>query len=389
MNSAQRVIGKFGGQRALAAALGKAPSTVQYWAKAGTIPAKWQGPLLNLARAQGVELYPGEFVPSETATGNIDDGDGEAEPAPPAAQWPGVLRIAGVELPVYVLADGRRVISRTGATDVITGKRGGGNLESYLEVGALKGYVPEDLPGQWIEFTIPNVVNKTVRGMEAETFIDICAAYVRALDEDALRTDRQRAIAVKAGMFLAACSKVGFIALIDEATGYQYERSADALEFKLALFLEKEMRKWEATFPDDLWKEFGRLTNWEKPLNQRPKYWGQLVMELIYGYLDRDVADWLKTHNPRPEKGHNHHQWLKQYGLVKLTQHIWMVVGIAKTCETMGELRMRMAQQFGRQPVLHTMFLRPPSAPQPLVAAPQNGKRPGLNSDDSQAKLPL
>jgi hypothetical protein len=51
---------------------------------------------------------------------------------------------------------------------------------------------------------LPGVQNKTVRGMAAETFLNICRAYVRALDEGALETDRERAIAMKAGMFLAA-----------------------------------------------------------------------------------------------------------------------------------------------------------------------------------------
>jgi len=86
-------------------------------------------------------------------------------------------------------------------------------------------------------------------------------------------------------MFLAACADVGFIALIDEVTGYQYERADDALQIKLRLYLEEEMRRWERTFPDELWKEFGRLTNWRGPLHERPKYWGKLVMELIYEYL--------------------------------------------------------------------------------------------------------
>src|SRR6266567_1214372 len=64
-------------------------------------------------------------------------------------------------------------------------------------------------------------------------------------------------------------------------------------QVKHKLFLEEEMRPWEKTFPDDLWREFGRLTNWKGTIHQRPKYWGHLVNELVYGYLDADVAQWL------------------------------------------------------------------------------------------------
>ena len=33
-------------------------------------------------------------------------------------------------------------------------------------------------------------------------------------------------------------------------------------------------------------------------------------MELVYGYLDSDVAKWLKDNVPKPKKGQNYHQWL-------------------------------------------------------------------------------
>ncbi len=161
-------------------------------------------------------------------------------------------------------------------------------------------------------------------------------------------------------MFMAACSKIGLIALIDEATGYQYERAEDALRFKLSVYLEEEMRKWEKTFPDELWREFGRLTNWSGSVTQRPKYWGKLVMELVYDYLDKDVADWLRKNAPKPRHGENYHQWLSsQYGLKKLTEHLWMLVGMASACVTMRELRDKMGERFGKQAVQFTLYLPP------------------------------
>ena len=107
-------------------------------------------------------------------------------------------------------------------------------------------------------------------------------------------------MALKAGMFLAACAKVGLDALIDEVTGHQYDRAEDALAIKLKAYLADEMRKWEKTFPDELWIEFGRLTNWHGTVTHRPKYWGKLVMELVYEYLDADVTQWLKENAPKP-----------------------------------------------------------------------------------------
>jgi len=249
-NPAERVIAKFGGQSAVAKLIEKGQSTVQHWAAKGIIPAKWHPVLIGLAAENGISLSASDFL-------DVDPGSGLTKL--PEAKWMGFLAL-GVELPVYVLDDGRRVISRTGATGLITDNKGGGNLESYLGVEAMKDHRPAN--AVMIEFSIQGVVNKTVMGFEAETFLEICRAYVSALAAGALKTQRQIEIACKCSMFLAACAKVGLIALIDEATGYQYARADDALQVKLRAFLEKEMRPWEKTFPDELWIEFARLTNW-------------------------------------------------------------------------------------------------------------------------------
>ncbi len=201
---------------------------------------------------------------------------------------------------------------------------------------------------------------------------------------------RQKDIANKAAIFLASCAKVGLVALIDEATGYQYVRTEDALQFKLRLFLEEEMRKWEPTFPEELWVEFGRLTHWKGPLNQRPKYWGRLVMELVYEYLDTDVAEWLRKNNPKPQKGQNHHQWLSgQYGLKKLTEHIWMLIGLARSCQTMRELQTKMAEINGRQPVQYTFFLPPPNRMQNRPFRQIGQKSSSRQQNDIQLPLDL
>jgi hypothetical protein len=304
--------------------------------------ARWR----KAKQAKAMALVPGGNASEATGYSPIVIDNNRV----PVARWPGQLLIGSLEIPVYVLDDGRRIVSRTGATTVLTEGRGGGNLESYVEVKVLQPYVPENLTARMIDFEIQEVTNKSVKGMEAETFLEICGGYVRAWQDGALESDAQVGIAMRAAMFLAACSKVGLLALIDEATGYQYQRAEDELQLKLKMFLLEEMRKWERTFPNDLWEQFGRLTNWKGAVHQRPKYWGKLVMELVYEYLDADVAQWLRDHAPKPQHGQNYHQWLtSQYGLRKLIEHIWKVIGVASTCETMDELRYKMGEFHGKK----------------------------------------
>ena len=355
MNPAQHIISRFGGQTALAEELHTKQSTVQYWAKTGTIPAKWHGSLIDAAVRRGIPISKKDFAiakAEETASSRL-----------PEAKWPGLLPVAGDEVPCYVLDDGRRVITRTGALNFLTGGKGGGNLESYLRIKVLEPFLPKDLEDQFVDIDIPQVTNKNVQAMSASAFIDICRAYSRAKDTGALTSESQTAIAIRASLLLAAFAKSGIESAIDEATGYQYERAPDAVRTRLQLFLEEEMRPWEKTFPDELWIQFGRLTRWQGAIHSRPKYWGKLVMELVYGYLDKEVADWLKTHAPEPRHGRNYHQWLsEQFGLRKLMEHIWMLIGLASACQDMKELRARMAEKFGREGIQFTMYL-PPGKP--------------------------
>lgn len=353
MDAARRVIEKFGGQKRLATLLGKGPSTVAYWAKTGTIPSKWHGELLKLASVNGVALSAAELV-SPSSSSAIKAGL-------PVARYEGVLPLGTTEVNCYVLSDGQRVISRTSATTALSGIRHGGDLESYVGAEPLRPYLGIRLEDELVQFRLTGVEHKNVYGIAAETFLEICKAYQAAANDDALKTDRQREIAKQAGSFLAACSYVGITALIDEATGYQYQRAEDALRVKLRAYLEEEMRPWEKTFPDQLWVEFGRLTGWQGAIHNRPKWWGKLVNELIYDCLDADVAQWLRENAPAPRHGQNYHQWLtSQYGLKKLLEHIWMLIGMASACQTMDELRYRMALKYGKHVVQMRLYIEPP-----------------------------
>lgn len=399
MNGAQLVIGRFGGQAALARLLGRSPSTVQHWAKSGTIPSKWQGQILDLANEQGIELEPSDFVESrksgrplptiksgappsedirwtsieEAATDDLVDNSAVNSVSDlPEAKYRGFLNVTGAEIPCYVLDTGQRVIGRTSATEMLTGIKGGGGLEKYISVSTLKPFIDHDaiLEG-FVSFRLPEVegLGRHVKGLPADLLIEVCRGFVNALEASNAPnsghpklTERQREMAVNASMFLAACAKLGLDALIDEVTGYQYERAQDALEVKLKAYLEDEMRKWEKTFPDELWVEFARLTNWKGSVTKRPKYWGKLVIELVYEYLDPDVSAWLKENAPKPRHGQNYHQWLSsQYGLKKLVEHIWKLIGVASTCHDMMELKQRMAELHGKQAVQYTLYLPPPS----------------------------
>lgn len=309
----------------------------------------------------------------EVAAEDVDTGAEEAISLPleklPIARWRGMLNLVGVDVPCYVLNDGQKLIGRTSATEVLTGIKGGGALEQYIAPKALTPFIDKDLVlERLVPFRLPEVegLDKAVKGLPAELMIEVCQGFVAALQSTfdpqsphPRLTDRQKQIAIKASMFLSACAKVGLEALIDEATGYQYERAEDALQVKLRAFIAEELRAWEKTFPDELWVEFGRLTGWQTPLRSRPKWWGKLVIEMVYDTLDPDVAEYLKANRPPPGVRW-HRQLTENHGVRQLVSRCYEVVGMAKPCSNMRELRDKVALHYGKEPVQLTMYVDHP-----------------------------
>jgi hypothetical protein len=95
-----------------------------------------------------------------------------------------------------------------------------------------------------VAFSLPEVegLERDVKGLPADLAIDIWRRFAKAM-ESMLRdssspklTTRQIEMAVRASMRLGAWEKIGLDALIDEATGAQYDRASEALRGKLRAY---------------------------------------------------------------------------------------------------------------------------------------------------------
>jgi hypothetical protein len=295
--------------------------------------------------------------PAVTASASVSSAS--KTPDSPYAQWPGIIELGGDPIDCYVLDTGERVLALRSAIKAISGADSG-NLGNYIGVSSLKSYINSDLVlGELIEFSIPGTQFKG-NGLTTANFELILRAYVKALYEKAELTDRQRDIAVKCAVISSGLVRLGLGSLVDEATGYQYERAQDALQVKLKAFIAEELRDWEKTFPDQLWQEFGRLTNWSGSLHSRPKWWGKLVLELIYDTLDPDVAKYLRENKPAAGV-HWHRQLTENIGVRQLVSRCYEIIGMAKDCEDIRELRDKVAKHYGRQLVQLTLSLPKPT----------------------------
>lgn len=309
------------------------------------------------ARAESMTSQDRSLVAQKAARSRWGTPEDVATEFPPSpfAKHKGQIELGADVLDCYVLDTKQRVISLRATVKAIA-DADSGDLAKFIGVSSLNPFINKDLIlAELVEFSIPGTQLKGL-GLTTEHFELICRGYVRALYEKAPLTERQKEIAIKCAVITAGLTRTGLDALIDEATGYQYERAEDALQVKLRAFIADELRAWEKTFPDELWEEFGRLTNWQGSLRTRPKWWGKLVIELIYETLDTDVATFLKENKPAP--GIKWHQQLTEnYGARQLVSRCYEVIGVAKTCGAIRELREKMALLYGREPVQYTMYL--------------------------------
>lgn len=309
------------------------------------------------------ENVAGAMIVADEVKHNQGPGKGNKEHADhtlPVAQWRGQIDLGGAEIDCYVLPDGTRLLASTSAAMAIS-EVDRANLKDYAGQRALNPFIDiNKILNETRSFAIPGT-QWPASGITTEHFELICRGYVQALYEKAPLTDRQREIAIRCAVLTAGLTRTGIDALVDEATGYQYERASDALAIKLRAFIAEELRDWEKTFPDELWQEFGRLTNWKGPLHSRPRWWGKLVIELIYDTLDPDVADYLKANKPEPGVRW-HRQLSENIGVRALVSRCYEVIGMAKGCDDMRELREKVAEHYGREIVQLSLALPKPKS---------------------------
>lgn len=305
------------------------------------------------------------------------------------ARWVGSLALGGEEIECYVLDDGTRVIGMSSAIRATAGDLQTGNIAKVANIVGLRTHLDFDvMEKSFVDFEIPGFSLNNGRGMTTEWFERLLTAYVdAALNPDVQLTARQRETARRCQILQRGLIRTGLDALVDEATGYQGVRAADALQFKLTAFIAEELRDWEKTFPDALWEEFGRLTGWKDPLRNRPLFWGKYVIWLIYDTLDSDVAKYLRQNRPPPNVRW-HQQLTDNVGIRALVSRIYEVIGIAKTCQTLEDLRDKVALHYGTKP-LQLTFAEMANAPRMKPAVRRHERHAGAPATSEPPAVPI
>lgn len=241
----------------------------------------------------------------------------------PEAQNEGLLEIGDITLEVAVLPDGRRVISRRSVFSALGRTPRGAKdsaemigeiqIPSFMDAKNLIPFINEDLAAVIQKVEYKGKLGVVKDGYDATILPLVCDLYLKAREAGAMKRTEQLIVAQKAEILVRSLAKVGIIALVDEATGYQKDRERDALAKILESFIAKEMRPWVSTYPAEFFEELCRLRGVPFKANmRRPQYFGHLVNNITYDRMAPDLRNALKEEKSKAKKGAKMHQFLSE-----------------------------------------------------------------------------
>ena len=248
------------------------------------------------------------------------------------------LKVGDLEIPCYVLDDGRRVIVQRGMMTALdmsqgtAGRGGGDRLAKFVATKSISSFVGtqlQELINSPILFKVPN--GSTAYGYEATVLADLCEAVLSARKEGLLHY-QQAHIAERCEILVRAFAKVGIVALVDEATGYQGVRPQDALQRYLEMVLRKELAAWAKRFPDEFYENIYKLRGWHWPGMKVNRYSvvAKYTRDLVYDRLAPSLLEELEKKNPKTASGARKarfHQWLTDdVGHPLLAQHLHSLI---------------------------------------------------------------
>ena len=275
------------------------------------------------------------------------------------------LNLAGIKIPCAIIAiEGRaepvRVLTENGITNALLGSRSGASkrlkkrseadgapLPLFLAPSQLNAFVDNDLrdgPLRVIEYVDGD---RIMRGFDAEVLPAVCEIWLKARQAGALQK-QQLEKAQQAELLTRALARVGIIAMVDEATGYQRFRAKDSLAKILEAYVAKELQPYVRRFPPEFYAEIFRLRGLSFPTGsvRRPQYFGHITNDIIYRRLAPGVWKELKAKMQKDEKGRAKHKLFQHltpsFGDPRLEKLITRVTTIMEFSNDWGDFKMKL-----------------------------------------------
>jgi len=282
----------------------------------------------------------------------------------PLATHQGQMVIGDLTLDCYVLSDGRRVFHKRGMAKALGLKSEGGNaFMKTMQGKGLGSVLPVNLREK-IDSPInfKPLISDIAHGYEADILADVARAIIAAEESGVGLTKAQLPLAAQARILLHAFAKIGVVALIDEATGYQQIRDPGALRLLVQQYIAAEKQEWEKQFPDSFYDELNRIYNSKKltktargaVIQNRPSHFAKFTRTYVYEPLENGkVLEELDRLNPKIDDRGNRksrfHQHLTHgYGIEKLKRQVQTVETLLAVSDNVQQFKKLFVKKFGQ-----------------------------------------
>jgi hypothetical protein len=277
----------------------------------------------------------------------------------------GKLPLGEIELNVAVLEDGQRIITQSAVFKAFGRTKRGRAIEenrvpnrpAFIDAKNMQPFIDEGLEEVLKVIPYQDKNGRQIEGYNAVILPKLCNSYLEARHNGVL-VKQQYPLARASEILLVSLSKIGIIALIDEVTGYQYDRNRDELQTILKAYISEELLKWQKRFPDSFYSEMFRLRGWDYTvtnIKKRPGVIGSWTNRLVYEQLPQGVLKELKERTPKDSKGnrkHRFHQLLSdEIGHPHLASQITAVVTLMKASPNWRTFERLFARAFGQQEI--------------------------------------
>lgn len=247
------------------------------------------------------------------------------------------LVLAGMEIPCYVLENTKRVVVQGQMIKALGMSKGKGSgatgdrLANFAGGKLIKPFLSEEcIEGINNPIKFLTAGSRVAYGYEATLLADVCEGVLKARDEGVLQKQQEH-IADQCELLMRGWSRVGIIALIDAATGYEKVRARESLQEIFDQFIAKEIRPWVKTFPDEFYERIFKLNGWPytPPFpKKRPGVVGKWTNDLVYARLAPGVLQELKRIT---QPGKRLHQNLSEnFGYQKLKEHLAGLIALQR-----------------------------------------------------------
>ena len=237
------------------------------------------------------------------------------------AKYEGILSLGNTQLDVAVLGNGQRIIKQAAVFKALDRPARGNSrvigIPTFMDAKNLQRYVNEEVIHVIKKVDYLDIKGSQQQGFDCLILPTVCDLYLKAR-EDNILLPTQIDTAQKAEILMRSLAKVGIVALVDEATGYQYDREHDELQKILKAYISEELLPWQKRFPDVFYKELFRLNGWNYTVNgikKRPGVIGKWTNTIIYEELPKGVLEELKNKTPKSASGNRterYHQYLTE-----------------------------------------------------------------------------